>query len=398
VRLPDPFELARRQVAIDDERIADDAYRSRKQKKLCSSPLGFFRGSARLFYEVLAAERGLALDDGTSGPIVGDMHLENVGAYKTDGDELTFDLNDFDDATTGPHWLDTLRLSVSVLLAGRSFQASGPESLALASDLLSAYAIELGARETALSTPPLARAMAVKPIAELCERASRRTRKELLDMRAPFLAGQRRFARGDRYGDLSPFEAEHVGAVIDAYVAALGSRAPARAKTWRLLDAAHRVAGNGSLGRQRIAFLIVDATNTERLFELKEAVPSATDALLGPRPISEQGAVDPARRMFDAAVALVAEPPRQLAPIGQTALGFLCGRKLCPEEDKLDLARLHVGPKLSAVGRVVGEILARAHRRSATVAPSPTKDLLDRAVYLAGLFEAVYLAYARIAS
>jgi hypothetical protein len=108
--------------------------------------------------------------------------------------------------------------------------------------------------------------------------------------------------------------------------------------------------------------------------------------------------VEPAKRLFEAACALVAEPPRQLAPIGPTPLGSLCGRKLCPEEDKLDLARLHVGPKLSAVVRVVGEILARAHRRSATVTPAPTADLLDRAVYLAGLFEAVYLAYARIVS
>jgi hypothetical protein len=392
VLLPDPFELARRQVAIDDRGIADGGYRSRKQKKLCSSPLGFFRGSARLFYEVLAAEPALRLESGTSGPIVGDMHLENVGAYKTDGDELTFDLNDFDDATNGPHWLDTLRLSVSVLLAGRSFQASGPESLALAAELLRAYSAELALEETPLSAPPIARAMAVKPIAELCERARKRSRKELLDMRAPLVAGQRRFARGDRYGDLTASEAAHVGAVIEAYVTALGDRAPARAKTWRLLDAAHRVAGNGSLGRQRIAFLVVDATGTERLFELKEAVPSSTEALLPPNDL------EPARRMFEMAMGLVAEPPRQLAPIGPTPLGSLCGRKLCPEEDKLDLARLHVGPKLSAVVRVVGEILARAHRRSATVSASPASEILDRAVYLAGLFEAVYLAYARIAS
>jgi uncharacterized protein (DUF2252 family) len=225
VLLPDPFELARRQVAIDDRGIADGGYRSRKQKKLCSSPLGFFRGSARLFYEVLAAEPALRLESGTSGPIVGDMHLENVGAYKTDGDELTFDLNDFDDATNGPHWLDTLRLSVSVLLAGRSFQASGPESLALAAELLRAYSAELALEETPLSAPPIARAMAVKPIAELCERARKRSRKELLDMRAPLVAGQRRFARGDRYGDLTASEAAHVGAVIEAYVTALGDRA-----------------------------------------------------------------------------------------------------------------------------------------------------------------------------
>ena len=50
--LPDPFDLAKRQVAIDGEVIAEDGYRARKQRKLALSPFGFFRGSARLFYEL----------------------------------------------------------------------------------------------------------------------------------------------------------------------------------------------------------------------------------------------------------------------------------------------------------------------------------------------------------
>ena len=390
MKIPDPFDLARRQVAIDQGVIGDAGYFTRKQRKLCSSPLGFFRGSARLFYEILAAEPSLQLEGGSTGPIVGDMHLENVGAYRTDADEVAFDLNDFDDASVGPHWFDTLRLAVSVLLAARTFQASATDSLTLTGELLGAYAQELEAVTLPRPEEAYVRAVQVKPIAELCERAKKRTRKEFLDMRAPLSNGVRRFARGDRYIELTASDREALTTIVEAYKSALGARAPQHTKSWRIVDAAHRVAGNGSLGRVRIAFLVVDSHGTERLFEMKEAAPSATEALLGP------SSVEPSQRVEREATALVAFPPRQLASLGTTKFGALCGRKLCPEEDKLDLTRLHVGPKLSAVVRLVGSTLARAHRRSSEAKASDGAALLDRAVYLAGIFEAVYLAYARI--
>ena len=62
------------------------------------------------------------------------------------------------------------------------------------SELLAAYDVALTSDAAA---PPLP-----KPIATLCERAARRTRKELLDMRAPSKNGKRAFDRGSRYLEL----------------------------------------------------------------------------------------------------------------------------------------------------------------------------------------------------
>lgn len=386
MRPPDPFELAERQLELDQSVAGHrPEVLSRKAKKLTSSPLGFFRGSARLFYEILADNRQLTLEQGPVGYVVGDMHLENVGAYRTDADDVVFDLNDFDDATIAPLWTDRLRVAVSVLLAGRSFHATATESLALVNELLQAY------DEAAEDAPSPA---LPKPILELCERARRRTRKELVDMRAPIVQGKRRFARGERYLDLEPEEAAALPALIESYRAALGPRAPGHAANWRVVDAATRVAGNGSLGRRRIAFLVADDQNTERLFEFKEAVPAAAEALFGP---SE---VESAQRVVGAANSLVRSPPRQLVALPPTLLGSLIGRKLCPEEDKLDLARLSVGPKLSSVARVVGAVLGRAHRKGCPsfAVVDDRDELLDRAVYLAGIFESVYLAFARLST
>lgn len=384
MKIPDPFELAERQIELDREVAGHrPELLARKVKRLTSSPLGFFRGSARLFYEILADNKSLTLDEGPTGQVVGDMHLENVGAYRTDTDDVVFDLNDFDDATTAPIWVDKLRLAVSVLLAGRSFQATAVESLTLTTELLTAYDEAAdGGPEPALP----------KPIVDLCERSRKRSRKELLDMRAPVAAGRRHFARGDRYLELELRETECLPSLIDAYRSALGVRMPAHATSWRLVDAAHRIAGNGSLGRRRIAFLVADDSGTDRLFELKEAAPAAAEALLGPSP------VEPAHRVVKAATSLVRSPPRQLAALEPSPIGSFIGRKLCPEEDKLDLARLSVGPKLSNVARVVGDVLGRAHRRDVGPfeLPRDRPELLDRAVYLAGIFEAAYLAFSRL--
>ncbi len=385
----DPFALAARQIAIDrDSTARRDRLFERKRQRLQQSPLGFLRGSARLFYEILAADPRLCLDAPLRGSVVGDMHIENVGAYRTADDDLVFHLNDFDDAGEGPLWVDSLRLATSVLLAGRSYDATASESLALVRELLEAYDEALAGVDAPATTP--------RPIAELCERAARRTKRQLLDMRAPLTPAGRRFVRGDRYFDLDPDEQEALAGLVASYRDALGARAPSHAASWKVVDAAHRVAGNGSLGRRRIALLLTDQLGVERIFELKEEKPSAMEALFEPSP------VDPATRVVAAARALVAAPPRQLAALPPTPFGFFVGRKLCPEEDKLDLASLSVGKKLSQVVRRVGAILGGAHRRACPAAPSRPRTRadrdaeVDRAIRLAGIMESVYLAYARL--
>ena len=383
----DPFDLADRQLDLDRAAtLRHPALLDRKRKRLVESPFGFFRGSARLYYEIVASRPRLALDEPSVGAVVGDMHLENVGAYRNDEDEGTFGLNDFDDAAQAPLWFDVLRLSTSVVLAARTFHASATEALSLVDELLVAYDVAL---TSDAASPPLP-----KPIAQMCERAARRTRKELLDMRAPARGGKRSFERGARYFDLDDLESAAVPELVDAYRAALGSRAPAHAADWRVVDAAYRIAGNGSLGRRRIALLVADKDGVERIFELKEAVPSAVEALSGPDP------TEPATRVVESARALTATPPRQLAALPRHALGSFAGRKLCPDEDKLELAKLSVGPKLSLVVATVGAVLGKAHRRGARGPLSPRTPaqrdaLVDRAVRLAGIFESVYLAYAR---
>src|SRR5512143_2476090 len=98
-----PFELAARQIALDREVTRSvPVLFERKTKRQLVSPHGFLRGTAPLFYMILSARPELAAGPAGEGVIVGDMHLENVGAYQTDGDDVVFDLNDFDDVRVAP--------------------------------------------------------------------------------------------------------------------------------------------------------------------------------------------------------------------------------------------------------------------------------------------------------
>lgn len=387
-----PFSLAARQRELDSRLTARYPHlQERKRERLLLSPHSFLRGSAPLFYEILAARPDLAAGPAGEGWIVGDMHLENVGAYQTDTKgQVVFNLNDFDDATIGPLFLDVLRLSTSVLLAGRTFQSTGGEAIALAETAMSAY---LKGAWSPAPAPPLP-----GPIAAMVERAQHRSRKDLLDGRAPVgRDGQRHFLHGERYFDLPEDLAPEIPRLVGAYLHALGDRAPGHAASWIIDDTALRIAGTGSLGVTRIAVLVRDKDDDQRIVELKEARVSATEVLFQPPPGKWQS--DGERVVF-AARALVGSPPRQLAPVTTDGMSF-AARKLFPQEDKLRLDDLRVGPKLDAVATTIGHVLGRAHARGATSRPAEpwsraeAHALIDHAIELAGLFESIYLAYVR---
>src|SRR5579864_9307175 len=85
----DPVRLARRQLETDRDRTARfDHLLAHKIARMAASPLAFLRGSAPLFYDLLARHPGLAEGPPGEGWLVGDAHLENFGAYRADA--LTF--------------------------------------------------------------------------------------------------------------------------------------------------------------------------------------------------------------------------------------------------------------------------------------------------------------------
>ena len=404
----DAWALADRQLVLDRERTKRfPELFGRKLQRMSTSPLAYLRGAAPLFYELLAEHPTLAEGCGGEGWLVGDMHLENVGAYRPDPlgsaepasgretaaskkqREVRFDLNDFDDAIIGPWRLDVLRLTTSLLLGGRELGANGLVALDLCDLLLDAWA------RSAFDAAPLPEQPA--PVVALCEQVRARSKTALLEARTAVTGGKRHFVRGPRYADLPAEVVEGVPAAFESYIASLPDEDRPHKGSLEILDCALRIAGTGSLGGLRIAVLVKGKGGPDGgwIFDMKEQGDPSASKILGAPPLV------PAERVATAFKTAVERPMRM---IGCTALRGSGGttklsmfvRKLSPQEDKLNLRRLR-GADLPALATYLGALLGGGHARAATKTPKrwTAADLAvirTHAITLAGIHEAIYVA------
>jgi uncharacterized protein (DUF2252 family) len=378
---------------------------ARKVSRMRASPFAFLRGSAPLFYELLRRDRTLRVSAPAEGILVGDAHVENFGAFRSQNDSApVFDVNDFDEAACGPLWLDVLRLVTSVILATRELGMSGAETMDAAHAALCSWQKHV-ATHASLGRQP-------REVARLLRSVDQRTARDLLHGR---VTGDRRFVRGHRYFDLPKSIARAVPGAFARYLASIEEHERPREDHCEILDVAWRVAGTGSLGRLRIA-LLCSGKDVPWIFDFKEQGAPAAGAFVRGHTRS------PAERVIDAARALLASPPRGL---GKTTLAglSLVGRRLSPVEDKLDLTRVDA-TELAELAVYLGGLLGRAHRRgigrrlrrfgasrTADVCPEDRRRhslpapwpeatharIIASACALAGIHEAIYLAYCALA-
>lgn len=386
----DATKLADRQLTLDRERTARfPQLLTRKLQRMSASPLAFLRGAAPLFYEILAVRPDLADGPTDEGWIVGDLHLENFGAYRPEaaskerkkGRPAVFELNDFDDTIIGPWRFDVIRLSTSILLAGREMGATGIVALELVDKLLEGWARAAFDDEPPPETP--------LPVQTLVEQVRTRPRLALLDARTEIVKGKRRFIRGPRYSDLPSEFLEKVPKAFRKYVDSLDEK-PSKG-SFEIVDSALRIAGTGSLGSLRIAVLAEGkgALDGAWIFDMKEQGAPSASTLLG------EPEMDPAERVATGFRACVERPPRMIGTSSIRGLPLFV-RRLAPQEDKLNLRRIK-SAELRALAAYLGALLGRAHARAskkgrARWSQSDLRDVRAKAITLAGMHEAIYLA------
>lgn len=398
----DPVFLAHRQLELDHMRTDrfPDLF-ARKLVRMSASPLAFLRGAAPIFFEMLAERPSLGEGPEGEGWLVGDAHLENFGAYRpepstTDGGPKQdtgkgagFNLNDFDETMVGPWRFDVLRLTTSLILGGRELGADGTRVLGLADKLLNSYV------ESAFSNAKMPQIP--RPVATLIEQVKIRTKKQLLDARTAVTKGKRHFVRGVRYRELPKAVLEQVPKAFADYAEALPKAECPSGDQLEILDCALRVAGTGSLGCLRVAVLARGKGGLDGawIFDMKEqGMPSATRLLKKPK-------AEPAARVIEGFRACVEHPPKMLGKTSLDGLSMFV-RRLAPQEDKLDLVNLR-GADLDALASYLGALLGAGHARGKVDAPkrpwskADVDHMLDRAIAVAGMHEAVYLALCKLA-
>lgn len=396
----DLVQLVRQQIARDRERTRHRPFLfDRKRERMSASPFAFLRGAAPFFYELLRGNPWLAAGPPGEGWITGDLHLENFGAFRAtsappgkgkpaEGAEVVFDINDFDEAVRGPWRLDLLRVTTSALLAARQAGAAAGADLDCARGLLQAYTEALR-KGIAPGKPP-------KLIAGVIERAkdlkSADQIREITRRDGDGLA----FIPSEEFMPASQ-ERPEVEQAFSAYAAGVAAGDPGYHERLAVLDVAIRVAGTGSLGTERFGIL-TRGKESGWLFDMKEQGEPAAAILLGPSNL------DPAQRVLDATRQSIASPTRMLGTATFRGRSMLV-RRLSAQESKLRLSAKTFDhhDELLPVVEHLARCIAAAHRRSATVDGCASWDdeaqagLLERAAAVAGLHEAAWLAYLRLA-
>ncbi len=351
----------------------DAAWLRAKLDRMSASPFGLLRGS---FHQFVAdwnsiGERDVIGAPLPQQPIVGDLHVENFGAFRAADGRYVFDVNDFDETGMSSPALDVCRLAASVVLADEKHGVARAATRII--DIVSAYlaavrSLDLRAIDGTAKNLPAA----VSQVLKLAEDGSR---PEWLAARVEGMPGARKFRRSEKYFPVvDDSQRAAIAAGIREFARGVAERLPDVA-SWvaaaPVLDVAIRIAGTGSLGRLRYAVLLngkSDKAGKELILELKEEIPSS----LAPDDIEDQ-----AERVIDTMRALQGDSPAYLGVAHVEGRSFAV-RELSPMEGKICVADLSPG-QLDELAPTLGAVLGRLHRRGSGML-GPKLDGRDRSL------------------
>lgn len=363
--------LAQVQLAVDTRRLGGrPSLLERKWRRMARSPFAFLRGASPLFIEAL--RRGPALLRGLPGRgwLVGDLHLENAGLFRSSGG-VTFHVNDFDETFEGPWSVDVARVLTSLLLARPELGVSGLEVVQLSEALLDGYGEGLrGGRGEA---PAFIEALVAEAEALPVSAAL----KKKLDT-----AG--RLVRSDEKTPDAPASVTRlVPAMLEAWRAGLPEAVRPADAAMAVLDVTRRLAGTGSLGVERLLVLTRGDADGPWLLEVKEVRGSPASTA---RPSAE--------RLVSVVRRVLPHPPALLGPARLGRLPVVVTR-LSPKEDKLGVDEVPDDARDAWV-RHLGVLTGEVHRRGGEGGrwtSAHRRQALEASRHLAGLHETAFLEF-----
>jgi len=258
--------------------------------RMAASPFAYLRGSAC----VMAWDLAQLPDTGLNVVIDGDAHLDNFGLFGTPEGNVVFDLNDFDETLVGPWIWDLKRLSASVNVAGRENGFNRRERHSAVMQCVSSYRRAV-ARMSGMSALELwqRHSLAEHFASEFSGDGKIRSIIRKAEEKALAQNNQSFFnkviekgPKGLRFRQDPPLleraDDATKAALIDALTDYAQTLSPERAymlRRYRVIDAAHRVVGVGSVGTRAWVVLLIGNNPDDPLFlQVKEAVKPAAAA------------------------------------------------------------------------------------------------------------------------
>ena len=376
-------ESTKRIIAFNQPRLP--AMVGVKYQLMQENMFRFFRGSCHLFYEDLAKDD--LFPAGPRGWICGDLHLENFGSYRSDNGQVYFDLNDFDEAILAPVTWEIARLITSIFIGFESLEIEPAKAEKMAKLFLRSYCATLmtGKADYVES------AMAQGIICDFLSKVSRRKQKHILLKRTTLtkrrvqlvLDNPKHFRinkslRADLYNHVNEW------LKTDEY----------SPYNYKVVDGVFRLAGTGSVGLQRYAFLLKSLNETGFkyiLLDMKEACPSSLSRHVT---IPQPNWKSEADRVISVQRRMQNRFPALLSTSSFRGKSFIM-QEMQPEKDSIDFRLLKDRYRdMYSVIDSMAMLTASSHLRSSGQDGSSITDQLKAFAREAGWQEAV-LAYAK---
>jgi uncharacterized protein (DUF2252 family) len=259
-------KITERIIAFNESRLPK--MRPLKYRLMEENVFRFFRGTCHLFYADLA---GANFPGGPPGWICGDLHLENFGSYRSDNNQVYFDLNDFDEAILAPVTWEVVRLVTSIFLGFESLEIEGRRAEKMAKLFLKSYAKTLSGGKADYVEAAMAKGIICDFLTGVAKRKQRiilEKKASLRKKRVQMLTDNPKhftLSRGTKRALM-----EHVTAWLK-----VDEHSP---YNYKVVDGVFRLAGTGSVGVERYAFLLKSVNETGFkyiLLDMKEAVGSS---------------------------------------------------------------------------------------------------------------------------
>lgn len=265
--------------------------------RMLTSPFAFYRGGAAIMAADLATN---GMTTGIKVQTCGDMHVANFGIFASAERNLVFGINDFDETVPGPWEWDLKRLVASIVAAGQFVGAPkvkiGEAIYAATSSYrkrMREYA-QMGSLELWYATikeadifktlSPLAK----KALKGITDKARKRTHLQVLDKMtdlvddkfrlredAPFIVRETHIKSGKTI-------AQGLEMFLQAYLPTLADDRRYLLEQYRIVDAARKVVGVGSVGTRCWVVFLKGKHNEDPLFlQLKQAQPSVLEPFVG---------------------------------------------------------------------------------------------------------------------
>lgn len=237
-----------------------------KYQLMTESAFRFFRGTCHLFYEDLSKVK--AATDFPVTWICGDLHLENFGSFKANNRMVYFDLNDFDESALAYANWELLRIVTSIFVGFDSLGIKQAEAKEMAQMFLEVYSTTLSKAKARYIDPRTAQGI----IKEFLKKAEKRKASELVTRQTDAKELQIKIDNRTHFKiekSLKKELMEHIGNWLKTSEEWPGN--------YRVIDAAFRVAGTGSVGLKRYMFLLQGIKNKKKLLviEMKQGVRSS---------------------------------------------------------------------------------------------------------------------------